>query len=144
MDDELSNSIHSILNRLPLNAFADMNVSHYEATITRIGWELFLRGEKWQQFVHAGNVFRHCSSDCFFCLFVWLGIFCLSSAGNHFLTHTQTYRYLDRHIQMKRWGMRQTESDNFHIIKNNSLAQSLHLKLHGQKTFLLRDCNYGI
>lgn len=40
--------------------------------------------------------------------------------------------------------MRQTESDNFHIIKKNSLAQSLHLKLHGQKTFLLRDCNYGI
>lgn len=41
--------------------------------------------------------------------------------------------------------MRQTESDNFHIIKKkNSLAHSLHLKLHGQKTFLLRDCNYGI
>lgn len=28
--------------------------------------------------------------------------------------------------------------------KKNSLAHSLHLKLHGQKTFLLHDCNYGI
>lgn len=34
--DELSNSIRSVLNRLELNAFADMNVSYYEATITRI------------------------------------------------------------------------------------------------------------
>lgn len=34
--DELSNSIHSVLNRLELNAFAEVNVPYYEATITRI------------------------------------------------------------------------------------------------------------
>lgn len=38
--EELSNSIRSALNRPRLNTFADMNVPHYEATITRIRSEL--------------------------------------------------------------------------------------------------------